>query len=325
MPETIVFLVSIAAVIFGADWLGNAATHIANRLSIPRVIIGATVVSLATTLPEITIAAVSGAEGSPELGLGTVFGSPIANIGLIFGILLLFSKPFLNRPYYSRTIQYFIITLILVFVFFLDGSIQPIFSVVLIILGLIYLVVQSIMGGQEESIIERLEHRLEGVRDLFSDGSSSLQIVYLVAGSLLLVLGAHFLVGSAVTFAEILGVPQIIIGFVLIAFGTSLPEAITTVNSVLKGRIGLSAGNLFGASVLDLTFALGLGSVFNAASIDMPALYLTIGGLAVLSLISLAVILDRVSPRIIGALLITSYILLLIWFTNLETAGLGFF
>src|SRR3990167_9936980 len=151
MPEAIVFVISITAVIFGADWLGNSATHIAKRFSLPRILIGATIVSLATTLPEIVIATVSGAESSPEIGLGTVFGSPLVNIGLLFGILLLLSQPSIHKTYYSRTIKLFIATLVLIALLFLGGSISPIFGFILILSVFAYLIIQFVVGKQERS------------------------------------------------------------------------------------------------------------------------------------------------------------------------------
>jgi cation:H+ antiporter len=319
MPEFIIFIISIAAVIIGADWLGNAATHIATRLALPRVIIGATIISLATTLPEIVIATISGAEGSPEVGLGTVFGSPFANIGLIFGILLIFSKPEINKAYYSRTVQFFLVAIALVFVALLGGSVSPAFSVALVFFGVSYLIIQSIIGKQEESILEKIEHRFERFKNFFSEEGSFQQIFYLVVGVVLLMLGAHFLIGSAVTLAGILNIPQIIIGVVVIALGTSFPEAFTTINSILKNRVGLSAGNLFGASVLDLTLALGLGSIFNGAKIEPAALYLTVGGLVLLALISLVYVFEKVSPKILGVSLIAVYLIFLVWFSNLDS------
>lgn len=325
MPEFIVFVIAIGAVIVGADWLGNAATHIATRLSIPRVVIGATIISLATTLPEIVIATVSGVENSPDVGLGTVFGSPFANIGLIFGIMLLFSKPEVNKAYFSRTIQFFLLTIALVFLLSLGGEISFLFSIILILFGVLYLFIQSIIGVQEENIFEKMQHRLERFANFLSRDDSFQQIFYLVVGTVLLVLGAHFLVGSAVALASLLNISSIVVGVVIIALGTSLPEAFTTINSIIKNRTSLSAGNLFGASVLDLTFALGLGSLFNSASIEPASLYLIIGGLAILALVSLAYVFEKVNPKILGVLLIVIYLIFITWFSNLESTGANLF
>jgi cation:H+ antiporter len=317
MPELIIFAISITAVIIGADWLGNSATHIAKRFSLPKVIIGATIVSLATTLPEIVIAGVSGWEGSPEVGLGTVFGSPLVNIGLIFGIFLLLSKPSFDKAYYLRTVKFFVLTLFLVLILSFGGNVSPVSGFILIFFGVIYLVIQTMIGKQEESLLEQIENRFENLKDFFTQRENYHQIFYLIIGSILLVFGAYFLVGSAVSLAEILSVPQVVIGFVIIAFGTSIPELFTTLNSIIKNRVGIGAGNLFGASVLDLTFALGLGSIFNGSNLPSTDIYLAIASLAIISLISLFYVLERVSPRILGSTLIIIYVVALISFSNL--------
>jgi len=155
------------------------------------------------------------------------------------------------------------------------------------------------------------------LKEFFTQRENYHQVLYLVIGSILLVLGAYFLVGSAVSLAQILGVHQIVIGFVIIAFGTSIPELFTTFNSIVRNRVGIGAGNLFGASVLDLTFALGLGSIFNGSNLAPINLYLAIASLAVISLISVLYVLEKVSPRVLGTLLIIIYLGSLILFSNI--------
>jgi len=318
MPEFIVFAVSLTAMLFGADWLGNAATYIAKKLSLPRILIGATIVSLATTIPEIVIATISGASDVPSLGIGTAFGSPIVNIGLIFGILLLFSKIEINKAAYIRTIQFLLIVLALVFIFSVGGHLSQLAGAVLITFGFAYLVVEFVIGKHEESFLESLETRFTRLINFFSARENYHQIFYLITGSLLLFGGGYFLVGSATALADILGVPQIIIGVLAIAFGTSLPEAFTAINSIIRKRLQLAAGNLFGASILDLTIAAGVASVFGGASIDTRGLYLTVTTTAVITLIGLFSIFGKISPKILGGLLIIVYFVFVFWFAGLE-------
>src|SRR4030042_3391641 len=135
MPEIIFFIISLVAVIYGADWLGNAATQIAKSLSLPRILVGATIVSIATTLPEFTIATLSAATGSPNLGIGTVLGSPVVNIGLIFGILLLFSKVQIEKAYFLRTTQFLFTILVLVSLILLGSAISPVAACFFILVG----------------------------------------------------------------------------------------------------------------------------------------------------------------------------------------------
>lgn len=316
MPEIVVFIVSLIAVIFGADWLGNASVHLSKKLNLPRILIGATIVSIATTLPEMIIAGFSAAGGQPDLGLGTVFGSPIANIGLILGLLLLFSRVRLDDPHYVRTIQIFLAILVVVFLVTATGNVNFRGGVFLILFGVLYLFIEFIVSKQEEGIIEKIETRFERFKHYFTDGDNYQQIFYLITGGLLLFLGARFLINSAVAIAAIFSIPQIVIGLVVIAFGTSLPEAVTAVNSIVRKREELSAGNLFGASILDLTIALGIIGLFGQVEIDRSALYFAIGIVATLSTFSIIPVLGKLSPKILGAASIVAYLIFIVRFSH---------
>lgn len=318
MPEILVFLVSILAVIFGADWLGNSAIHLSKKLNLPRILIGATFVSIATTLPEIIISGFSAVEGQEALGVGTVFGSPVTNIGIVLGIVFLFSKAKMQEAYFIRTMQIFLATLAIVFLVSAFGSMAKISALILILFGLFYLVAESIISKHEENPIEKLEHRFERLKNYLTDGNNYHQVLFLLAGGLLLFIGAHFLVSSASALAANFGVPQVIIGTLVIAFGTSLPEIITSINSIIKNRVDLSVGNLFGASILDLTIALGLIGFLGNVRVDQPFLYLIISTAILLSLFSLVPLFGKLQPKIAGLGLIIVYFVFLVWVVKIE-------
>ena len=318
MPEAIIFIISLAALIFGADWLGNTATHIAKSLSLPIILIGATIVSLATTLPEVAVAGFSGTSGVPELGIGTVLGSPLVNIGLIYGVLLLFSRARVEKAYFSRTVQFLFTVLALLLLIFLGGTITKIAGGILILAGFFYLAAEFIVSKSEQSLIEKIETRFERLRLFFADGKHYQQIFYLFVGSALLLLGAHFLVDSAVVLAEILRVPQVLIGVFLVAAGTSLPELFTAIVSITRGRDQIAVGNLFGASVLDLTFGLGAASVFAGARIEAASSYLMVGAIFTFSILSLVSVFGKISPKVLGGILIAVYLIFVVWFGRIE-------
>ena len=318
MPELIVFIISLLAVIFGADWLGNSAIHLAKRLYLPRILIGATFVSIATTLPEIVIGSFSAIENQVALGIGTVFGSPITNIGLVLGIVFLFSNTKMQEAYFVRNVQIFLTTLAVVFLISAFGVIGKIFGVLLILFGAAYLLLESIISKHEESLLGELEHRFERLKDYFTNGDNYGQIFFLLSGALLLFVGAYFLIMSATALATTLGIPQIVVGTLVIAFGTSLPEIVTSINSIIRRREDLGVGNLFGASILDLTIALGLISVLGNAAIDRPSLYLITTTAALLSIFSLVPVFGKLQPKIAGLVLICTYMGFLVWFTQIE-------
>lgn len=314
MPEIIVFIISLAAVVFGADWLGNAATNIAKSLSLPRVLIGATIVSLATTLPEIVIAVVSGVQGEPEIGLGTVFGSPVVNIGLIFGTLLLFSEVRIEKAYFTRTIQFLLVVIALILLVSLTGGMNQLFGWILILLGLMYLMIQLVVTKHEDTFLEQLETRFERLKNLLTDGDGYHQFFYLVVGAVLLVLGGRFLVDSAVILAATLKVPELVIGLIAIAFGTSIPETFTAINSIIRKRPEISAGNLFGASVLDLTVALGSAVALGGGSFDSSNIYPIVGTITILCLIGFFAISGKIPKKTLGGLSILFYVIFVVFF-----------
>ncbi|OGY22993.1 MAG: hypothetical protein A2172_03610 [Candidatus Woykebacteria bacterium RBG_13_40_15] len=313
MAEVFVFLVSLSAVIVGADWLGNAATYFAKKLSLPKILIGATFVSIATTGPEIVIAFFSGIGREPAIGLGTALGSPLVNIGLILGLLLFFSKARVDEPHYTRTIQIFLLVLATVFFLSITGTITPISGFALFLVGIFYLLLEFFISKNEQGIIEGVESRFWRLKSFFSR-KNNLQVFYFIAGAILLLGGAHFLVGSAATIAAIFGIPEIVIGFVAIAFGTSLPELFFAVNAILRRRTELSVGNLFGASILDLTLALGLIGILGGFTVRPYILYLTIGTAALLSILALSPVFGKFRPKVIGIISIAIYFGFLIWF-----------
>lgn len=319
MPETVVFLASIPAVILGADWLGTSSSRLARKLSIPRILIGSTVISLVTTIPEITISIVSGIKGVPTIGLGASFGSPIVNIGLIFGLLLLLSNTVIPKAYFIRTLQIFLIVLVIIFFLALGGTLSRTVAIFLISGGFIYLLLESLIGKHEETIFGKIGDSFSRFGNLITDGASLIDLVYIFIGGILLYIGAYFLVESTIVMASLFNIPQILIAMVVVSFGTSIPETLTALNSIIRRRADLSVGNLFGASVLDLTLALGFVSIFKGISVDSTTLYTTTGTLAVLSSLSLLLAFGKISPRVIGALLVITYLIFIGFFTSVET------
>jgi len=224
----------------------------------------------------------------------------------------------MQEAYFVRNVQIFLTTLAVVFLISAFGVIGKIFGVLLILFGAAYLLLESIISKHEESLIEKLEHRFERLKDYFTNGDNYGQIFFLLSGTLLLFVGAYFLIISATALATTLGIPQIVVGTLVIAFGTSLPEIVTSINSIIRRREGLGVGNLFGASILDLTIALGLISVLGSAAIDRPSLYLITATAAVLSIFSLVPVFGKLQPKIAGFVLICIYVGFLVWFTQIE-------
>lgn len=318
MPEFIIFIISTAAVIKGADWLGEASVDVAKRLGIPQLLIGATLVSVATTLPETLIAFFAGVASESGISLGTVIGSPVANLGLILGLLFVFGHAKPERGYFIRTLNIFIFLLALVFVLGFGGVITPFGGWVLLALALVYLTLEFFISKSEESFVDQVETRFVKIGEFLNHSSGPKDIIYFILGAIILGVGAKFLVDSATVLATNLNIPTIIIAATVIAFGTSLPELATATHSIIKGRLTLSIGNLVGASVLDFTMALGAGAVINPIIVPREALILSISTLFIISLLSLAAVLTKISVEKVGLALIFIFIVFVLIFVSIE-------
>ncbi|MEX0616310.1 MAG: hypothetical protein WD231_00690 [Candidatus Woykebacteria bacterium] len=318
MPELIIFIISIAGVIKGADWLGEASINTAKKLGMPEVLIGATLVSVATTLPEILVSFFAGLSSESGIALGTVFGSPAANIGLIMGVLFFFGHAKPEKGYFSRTLNIFIFLLALILIIGIGGVITTFVGKVLMGLGIIYLIIEFFVSKTEESFADQVESRFNKIKGLLNHEDSLKNLVYFLLGALMMGVAARFLVDSASVLASDLKVPTIVLGATAVAFGTSIPEFATAITSIARGRLMLSVGNLVGASVIDLTIALGAGALVNPISVDQKALGIAIAALFVISTLNLSSILTRISAERIGFGLILVSIFFLLVFVSIE-------
>jgi cation:H+ antiporter len=309
MIEIIIFLISLVAVIVGANWLGALAAQFAKKASVPKILIGASLVTVASVGPEIIIAIACAIIGKPRIGIGVVFGASLIDIGLILGLLLFFSKVLIDEPHYTRTIQIFLATLVLVFLVSVTGRIPAISGLILIFFGLLYIAIEVFITKHEETFIDNIGARFWRLKKLLAQKISFWQAFYLIGGLFLVVFGSYFLITSAATISVILAIPEILIGLLMIAVAVSIPEIITAVNSIARRRTEISAGSLFSASIANLTFALGFLSIFGGAKIGQPESYLLIASMALLAMLGLLPVFGRIPQRLLGTLSIIIYFL----------------
>lgn len=247
------FAIGMVAIVKGADWFTDAAVWIAEKTGIPRVIIGATIVSLATTLPEFAVSVYASWDGHAEMALGNAIGSNIFNIGLILGVSLLIQSFPPDRSVFFKKILFLITSGSLAFILAYDGQLTSTDSFVLfaILLGYIaFLIIHS-------RAHKNLDHSAKPT------GSTPMNILKFVGGSTIVVIGSRLVVDSGVWIAEYFQVPEIIIALTLVALGTSLPELVTCLTSTLKGYQELSVGNIIGAGILNLSWVIATAAIVN--------------------------------------------------------------
>lgn len=298
----VLFLVGIVLIVKGGDLFVDAATWIAEVSGIPKVIIGATVVSLATTLPEMIVSVIAAMDGKVDMAVGNAIGSVTANIGLIMAISLIFMPSVVNRKdYVPKSVLMFCASLVIV-VSGRFGSIGLPISAVLILIFALFLAENIRSAGRSMTGAgpSREAAALQAAEAVVSQSKPGTErsvvltnIVKFVAGAAGIVIGANLLVNNGSELARYIGISERIIGVTLVAVGTSLPELVTTITSIVKKQASLSIGNILGANIIDLTLILPVSMLCagkplpiaaSSAALDFPACLL-VGTIAVVPMI----------------------------------------
>ena len=273
------FIVGLALLIKGGDWFVDGATGIAHRFHIPELLIGATVVSIGTTLPEVMVSATSALSGHGEMAYGNALGSIICNTALIAALTVTLRPSGVDRKALRLPVIFFFGSLAFyataAYVF---GGFERWVGGVLLLIFLAYVTV-SIIGARKQPSAELLtaEDIPEGDCDQTSgeetDETKSSrwglvkEIIFLVIGAAFIAVGADLLVDNGTIIAGALGVPESVIAMTVIALGTSLPELATAITSIVKGHGALSLGNVIGANIFNLVLVSGVASVLSPFAI----------------------------------------------------------
>ena len=250
----ILFICGLILIIKGGDFFVDAASWMAEVSGIPHFVIGATVVSLATTLPELIVSCLGAARGSNAIAIGNAVGSVTANTGLIMAISIICIPAAVKRSQYAVKSLLLLLVSVILYISSLGESFSLIGSIALLII-FVFSVYDSIKSGKEESA--QTEKRG------FTKKEIPINIVKFVLGAAGIVIGADFLVSSATEIAALSGVSEAVISATIVAVGTSLPELVTTVTAVIKKRSSLSVGNILGANLIDLAIILPICSIVS--------------------------------------------------------------
>ncbi len=270
--------VGLVFIIKGGDWFVDSAAWIAEVSGIPKLIVGATVVSFATTLPELLVSSFAAAQGNVSISIGNAVGSVTANIGLILALGLIFMPTAVKRGDYLFKSILMLGGGALLFFLTLSGELRLIPSLSLVAVFVIFMIdnVRRAKGGKNRE--EKAEKRkIESGREV------AVNILKFVIGVLGIVVGADLLSDNGEALALQLGVPARIVAITVIAVGTSLPELVTTITAIVKKQNELSFGNIIGANIIDIALILpvsaalskgGVLKVDNMSSvlIDMPVM-----------------------------------------------------
>ncbi|MBA1334507.1 MAG: hypothetical protein HPY66_2356 [Firmicutes bacterium] len=259
----IMFAIGLFLVAKGGDWFVEASVWIARVTGIPELIIGATIVSLATTLPELFVSTIASIEGHPEMALGNAVGSTICNIGLVLGITTFLSPSKITNPRVFVVKGIIMISgLLMLYVLAYDGTIGKPDSFMLLLLLVVFMAFNISAAYYKKS---KTRNRSEGYKKPALN-EVLVNLLQFGVGIGSIIIGADLLVGYGASLAALLGIPKSIISLTLIALGTSLPELITSVSALIKGHKLMAIGNVIGANILNISMVLGI----SAQIADIP-------------------------------------------------------
>lgn len=304
--DVLLILVGFAALIGGGDFLVKGAVGIAAKAKLSKLVIGMTVVSFGTSAPELIVSLHSASQGLPEIAIGNVVGSNIANIALVLGVtVLIFPMP-VSRNSVRYDWPMMMLASLLFYVFAMDLVIHRWEGIILFVL-LIAFIIFLIRNSRKDQTVEI--DGIENIDELTDKINIWKQVFFLALGLVGLYFGSNWLIDGATAIATEFGLSKHVIGITVIAFGTSVPELATSVVAAFKKETDISVGNLIGSNIFNIMIVLGLTGVVQPIDVEANVIswdLLWMIGIAVL-LLPMMVIRRKVG-RLSGFILLGIYI-----------------
>lgn len=280
------FIVGLFLTIKGGDWFVDSASRIARLTGVPSFIIGATIVSVGTTLPELITSSIAAAEGNVDIAIGNAIGSVNVNIGVIMAISIMFMPHFFDKKAYLFKGLTMITSVVVLFLLCLNGEMNAWLSLIMLAIFAAF-TAENIISGKKQLNKTALDDfdpfvpsetpEPEPGKPAEDEGTKKEKRTAIAKSVFMFLLGALFIVGGAkhlVTYGSKLAVymkiPERIIAITLVAIGTSLPELVTTITSIVKKTHDLSIGNIIGANVIDLCLILPVCAMISGGVLAIP-------------------------------------------------------
>ncbi len=265
MIPVLLFIVGLVCLIKGGDWFVDGSTGIARKFHLPELLIGATVVSIGTTLPEVMVSTTSALTGHGEIAYGNAIGSIICNTALIAAITITVKPgPVDKKTLRTPVIFFFATAAFYAGVAYLNGYFSRWVGVILLAVFVVYMVTTVLQMKNNPPEEEEGEEEKEN--------SFVKNIVLLIIGAALIAVGADLLVDNGTLIAQALGVPESVIALTFVALGTSLPELVTAITSLMKGHGSLSLGNVIGANLFNLVLVNGVSVTLAPFSVPQSSM-----------------------------------------------------
>lgn len=293
LVPVLLFIVGLVLLIKGGDWFVDGATGIAERFHVPELLIGATVVSIGTTLPEVMVSANSALSGHGEIAYGNALGSIICNTALIAALTVAVKPAGVDKKTLKIPVAFFFGAMAIYgFGAYVRGSFERPLGIALLCVCAAYLFIlvrqalgqmKTVGNGSDNTNIE--ENDPDGKDDKNKEKPMWKDILLLVVGAAFIAEGADLLVDNGTLIAAALGVPESVIALTFVALGTSLPELVTAITSLAKGHGALSLGNICGANIFNLVLVSGLSVTLSPFGLPSGKTVNVFGNIANASLV----------------------------------------
>lgn len=246
-------VLGLLLLILGGNWLLKSAVGFSLRLNIPKIVIGMTVVSFATSAPELIVSLKSALYGKADLALGNVIGSNIANLGLVLAITILIGTISIQKSFYKTDWPIMMLASVMFYLFIVfDGEIQQYEGVILFSLLVVFLV--YLLRFQKPAVVDEMPEDDEAL-PLFKN------VLFLFIGGIALWAGSELLIDGAVGLAASFGVGERVIGITIVSIGTSIPELAASLVAMIKKEKAISIGNLIGSNVFNILAVVGITAI----------------------------------------------------------------
>lgn len=288
-------ILGLVFLIFGGDLLVRSAVSFAEKFGVSSFLIGVTVVSFGTSVPELMVSIQAAMDQAADIAIGNVLGSNIANIALVLGVSVVIRPLSITTNTYKLSWWVMLISSLLFILFLLDNVITKMEGL-LLIAGLFCFIFFSIKRNipNEESIISKINIQTG--------------ILFFVLGSIGLYFGSELFVESAISIASFFNVPKFVIGITVVALGTSLPELVTSIVALMKGQNNISLGNLIGSNIFNVFAVLGITSLIQELGTSSILLFLDFGVmLAVILVFGYQLFVRKKISRTAGFILLSGY------------------
>ena len=295
--DFVIFVIAMGVLIWGADVLIEQSERIALKFHIPEFIIGATLIALGTSLPEMAASVAASYNGQAQMAIANVIGSNVLNITLVLATVFLIAKNINpDRDFFAKDSTWALVPVLVFILMMIDGVISRFDAMLLLLLMGAYLMflLNDAKNMPKEDIVILEEETFSWIKT----------IPILIVGLALVIVGAHFTVESASSIAKSFGISEWVIGIIMVSLGTSLPELTVSISAALKGKVDMAIGNIIGSNMANTTVVLGAAALVKPMHINAPAYLFDIATMIIATLILVFITANKLYNKSAGISLI---------------------